>query len=242
MTAITNLNYLTFNNLDNAWREFLLKQSSLLSQIDDKLCQIAGSNTIYPKAEHIFRALELTKPQDVKVVIIGQDPYHGYNQANGLAFSVNRGVALPPSLLNIFKELTNEYELSNINNLQGDLLENWAKQGVLLLNSTLAVIESRPNSLQSLGFELITDSIIKYLSQTEENIVFILWGAFAIKKSVFIDSSRHCILTSVHPSPLSAHRGFFGCNHFRLCNDYLSQHQREPIDWLNYIAPQSSLF
>ena len=187
-----------------------------------------NSHVCYPPAEKIFSALELLTPQQVKVVILGQDPYHGPNQANGLAFSVNSGVKIPPSLLNIFKEIKNEYGFEIPSS--GDLTP-WLKQGVLLLNSTMTVRAAQANSHENLGWARVTDAVVKALANHREQLVFVLWGSFAAKKNEFISEQKHLILTGHHPSPLSAHRGFFGNNHFIKTNDYLVHHQITPIDW-----------
>lgn len=182
----------------------------------------------YPKGGEIFRALDLTPFDKVKVVILGQDPYHGPNQAHGLCFSVKPGVRIPPSLLNIYKELESDL---NIKPVKHGYLEHWAKQGVLLLNSVLTVEPGLAASHQGKGWERLTDAIIEKLSDKPEPIVFILWGAYAQKKGQTIDTSKHLVIKSVHPSPLSAHRGFFGSKPFSRCNAFLTEHDRGPIDW-----------
>ncbi|WP_304633422.1 uracil-DNA glycosylase, partial [uncultured Muribaculum sp.] len=164
-----------------------------------------------------------------KVVILGQDPYHGPGQANGLCFSVGNGVALPPSLVNIFKEVQDDLKLP-VPSTDGDL-SRWARQGVLLLNSTLTVEAHRPTSHQGKGWETFTDEVIMRLNRDREHLVFILWGSYAIKKGAFIDRNRHLVLTSPHPSPLSAYRGFFGSHPFSRANQYLVQHNETPINW-----------
>ena len=163
------------------------------------------------------------------MVIIGQDPYHEPGQAHGLCFSVQDNVRFPPSLVNIFKELSAEYPGYRIP-ATGSLI-NWAKQGVFLLNNVLTVEQGRANSHKDIGWHHFTDEVIRVINERLEGVVFMLWGSFAQKKCAFVDPERHCILRSVHPSPLSAHRGFFGCNHFRLANDYLVAHGKTPIDW-----------
>lgn len=183
---------------------------------------------VYPPAGKIFEAFNLSPFETTKVVIIGQDPYHGPGQANGLCFSVNHGVKAPPSLVNIFKEINAETGKPMPDN--GDL-SRWAKQGVLLLNSSLTVREHQPKSHSGIGWEYFTDAVVEKLSKEKENIVFILWGSDAIRKGAAIDRSKHLVLTSPHPSPLSAHRGFFGNNHFNLTNQYLTAHGKTPIDW-----------
>lgn len=187
-----------------------------------------GATRVYPPGSKIFAAFDATPVDKVKVVIIGQDPYHGAGQANGLCFSVNQGVGLPPSLLNIFKEIESDIGIKA--QPSGDL-SRWASQGVLLLNSILTVEESMPGSHQGHGWERFTDNVIARLSQQQNNLVFMLWGSYAIKKGATIDRSRHLVLTSPHPSPLSAHRGFFGNHHFSQANRYLAEHGKEPIDW-----------
>lgn len=184
--------------------------------------------TIYPPKEKIFNALKLTKYEDVKVVILGQDPYHGKNQAMGLSFSVEDIEPPPPSLKNIFKEINRsfgEYEFT-----KGSLIP-LAKQGVLLLNTVLTVEEKKPNSHKNKGWEIFTDEILKLLNNHEKPICFMLWGNFAIKKGSIIDNKKHLILTAPHPSPLSFYRGFLGCNHFLLANKFLKEHNRPIINW-----------
>ena len=183
----------------------------------------------YPPKEFVFNALKLTNPKDVKVVILGQDPYHGLGQANGLAFSVNDGVKWPPSLTNIFKEVFADIDVELP--LSGNL-ERWAEQGVLLLNHTLTVEEKKPNSHSKLGWSNFTDAIIKTLSEKNEDIVFMLWGGFAQKKAKLIDANKHKLLLSGHPSPLSANRGFwFGNKHFSKVNAFLSSKNKGIIEW-----------
>lgn len=183
---------------------------------------------IYPPGSRIFAAFDECPFNNVKVVILGQDPYHGPGQANGLCFSVNPGVAMPPSLINIFKEIQSDTGAPMPDN--GDL-SRWASQGVLLLNATLTVEEHRAGSHQGKGWETFTDLVISTLSQQRDNLVFILWGSYAKSKSALIDHQRHMVLTSPHPSPLSAHRGFFGNHHFSTANAYLASHGRTPIIW-----------
>lgn len=188
----------------------------------------SAGKTIYPKGDEIFYALNTTRFQDIKVVIIGQDPYHGEGQAHGLSFSVRRGVRIPPSLMNIYKEIENEYDVKMPKH--GDLT-GWAKQGVLLLNATLTVEKGLAGSHQKRGWEEFTDAVIRAVNDRLDNIVFMLWGSYAQKKGAFIDRSRHWVIQSVHPSPLSAHRGFLGSGQFRQANEYLSAHDKAPIDW-----------
>ncbi len=190
--------------------------------------QKQSSQVIYPKGDEIFNALNSTPFAQIKVVIIGQDPYHGPNQAHGLCFSVNRGVKIPPSLRNIYKELKNDLncQLPEHGNLQ-----QWAQQGVLLLNSVLTVAQGQAGSHQGKGWEFFTDKIIEKINAKNKNIVYFLWGAYAHRKGARINASNNLVLKSVHPSPLSAHRGFFGCQHFSQCNNYLKQHKKTPINW-----------
>lgn len=187
-----------------------------------------STRTIYPHMNDIFNALKLTDYNDVKVVILGQDPYHGEGEAHGLAFSVKPGIAIPPSLRNIYKELNQSLGCYIPNN---GFLEKWAKQGVLLLNTALTVRKDMANSHSGKGWEILTDAIIKKLNNRPEPIVFMLWGNNAKSKSWFVDSQKHLVLTSVHPSPLSASRGFFGCNHFKKANEFLTSIGENPIDW-----------
>lgn len=186
------------------------------------------SNTVYPEGKNIFRAFELCPFEDVKVVIIGQDPYHGPKQANGLCFSVNDEMLLPPSLQNIYKEI--ETDLKVERPTKGNL-DNWARQGVLLLNATLTVRANTPGSHQNQGWEEFTNAVIKAISDKKENIVFLLWGKYAQDKGTIINNKKHHVLTAPHPSPFSAHSGFFGCKHFSKTNKYLKSISKETIDW-----------
>jgi len=188
------------------------------------------SKTIYPSGKNIFNAFNLCPFIDVKVVIIGQDPYHGPGQAHGLCFSVQDGVKFPPSLRNIFKELNND--IGKPVPESGDLTQ-WAQQGVFLLNATLTVQAENAGSHQKKGWETFTDAVIRVLAEQKENLVFILWGAYAQRKAEMIDKSKHLVLESVHPSPLSASRGFFGNNHFSKTNTYLKENGLKEIIWLN---------
>ncbi|MFK0329571.1 uracil-DNA glycosylase [Rhizobium sp. NPDC090275] len=183
---------------------------------------------IFPKGSEYFRALDLTPLDDVKVVILGQDPYHGAGQAHGLCFSVQPGIRIPPSLVNIYKEL--QADLGIVPARHG-FLEHWARQGVLLLNSVLTVEEAQAASHQGKGWETFTDAVIRKVNDECDAVVFILWGAYAQRKAAFVDTSRHLVLKSPHPSPLSAHNGFFGCHHFSKANAFLEKHGRSPIDW-----------
>ena len=186
-----------------------------------------STRTIYPHMNDIYNALRYTSLKDTKVVILGQDPYHGYGQAHGLCFSVKEGVAFPPSLKNIFKEL--EDELGIPTPTSGELI-GWAKQGVLLLNTTLTVREASPQSHKGQGWEILTDKIISVINDKEEPVVFMLWGANARAKKALITNKNHLVLECAHPSPLSAYNGFFGCGHFRRANDFLKQKGLNPIN------------
>jgi uracil-DNA glycosylase len=188
----------------------------------------AAGKVIYPPNPLIFNAFNHTPFNKVKVVIIGQDPYHGPGQAHGLSFSVPNGIALPPSLQNIFKEISSDLNIKMSRN--GDLTK-WADQGVLLLNATLTVEQAKAGAHQNKGWERFTDAAIAALNQHREGLVFVLWGSYAQKKGDMIDANRHLVLKSVHPSPLSAHRGFFGNHQFSTINQYLIQHHQAPIDW-----------
>lgn len=185
--------------------------------------------SIYPPKEQIFNAFNKTSFEKVKLIILGQDPYHGFNQANGLAFSVNKGIDFPPSLKNIFKELQLEYP-NFIYPKHGDLSQ-WAQQGVLLLNATLSVEASKAGSHQNKGWEIFTDKVIALLSQEREGLIFLLWGKFAQAKSVLIDTEKHHILKAAHPSPLSAYQGFWGCNHFIKSNEIFRKANLPEINW-----------
>ncbi|MCX6076770.1 MAG: uracil-DNA glycosylase [Campylobacterales bacterium] len=216
--------------LNNEWKSFL--NDELHKDYYIKL-QIFIDNEyktkiIFPKYNEIFRAFNLLSPKKVKVIIVGQDPYHGQNQANGLAFSVCDKCKIPPSLLNIFKELHEDIgcDISACGNLT-----KWADEGVLLMNTVLTVIASEPNSHKNMGWEIFTDAVIKKLSLEYENIVFILWGAPSQKKALLIDESRHLILKAPHPSPLSSYRGFFGSKPFSKANNYLLACGNKEIDW-----------
>lgn len=192
------------------------------------LAEEYATRTVYPNMYNIFNAFKYTPYHAVKVVILGQDPYHGAGQAHGLAFSVQKGVDVPPSLQNIYKEL--QTELSVTPPRHGCLVE-WAEQGVFLLNTVLTVRAGQANSHKGKGWETFTDTVIRHLSARKEPIVFLLWGANARSKAALIDRSRHLVLETVHPSPLSAYNGFFGCNHFLKCNVFLQSHGIEPVHW-----------
>ena len=193
--------------------------------------------TIYPPQKDVFNAFRFTELGDVKVVILGQDPYHGPGQAHGLAFSVRPGVAIPPSLLNMYKEL--EATISGFTRPTHGYLESWARQGVLLLNTVLTVRAGQAHSHASLGWETFTDKVIALINEHCEGVVFLLWGSHAQKKGAIIDRQRHCVLKAPHPSPLSAHRGFFGCNHFVQTNQWLVDRGETPIDWMPVLPAES---
>ncbi len=217
--------------IEAGWKEKLLEEfnSDWFANLADQIRkEYAGPVAIYPPASEIFAAFDACPFGDVKVVILGQDPYHGPGQANGLCFSVRPGVQMPPSLINIFKEISAETGKPMPPN--GDLTR-WAKQGVLLLNSSLTVREHSPKSHSGLGWEKLTDAAVSRLAQDRDGLVFMLWGADAIRKGEFIDRNRHLVLTSSHPSPLSAHRGFLGNGHFLAANDYLRRQGKREIDW-----------
>lgn len=186
-------------------------------------------HTIYPKESDVYSWTKHCDIKEIKVVVIGQDPYHQPRQAHGLCFSVPDGVAPPPSLVNIYKELTQDIEDFNTPN-HGNLT-GWAKQGVLLLNACLTVRASQANSHKDKGWEQFTDAVIRWINLNRNNVVFLLWGSYAQKKGACIDKKRHCVLKSVHPSPLSAYRGFLGCKHFSKANEYLKSTKQEPINW-----------
>lgn len=188
----------------------------------------ADGKRIFPKGSEYFRALDLTPLDDVKVVILGQDPYHGEGQAHGLCFSVQPGVRTPPSLVNIYKEMEADLGLPRARH---GFLESWARQGVLLLNSVLTVEMGRAASHQGKGWEGFTDAVIRLVAQKDEPVVFLLWGAYAQRKAGFVDPQRHLVLKAAHPSPLSAHNGFLGCRHFSQANAFLEAKGRGAIDW-----------
>ena len=183
---------------------------------------------IYPPMNDIYNALRYTSREDTKVVILGQDPYHGYGQAHGLCFSVKEGIAFPPSLKNIFKELGTEYGITEPNTGE---LTGWANQGVLLLNTTLTVREGQPQSHKGRGWEILTDRIISLVNEKDTPVVFLLWGGNARSKKAYITNKHHLVLESVHPSPLSAYGGFFGCKHFSKANEFLKSTNQAPINW-----------
>lgn len=217
-------------NINEEWYEILKDQfnADYFKQLKSFLLNEKKEHTVFPPGNEIFSAFDITPFSRVKVVILGQDPYHGPGQANGLCFSVKDGVPHPPSLRNIFKEI--EQDLGIPYPKTGNL-EPWARQGVFMINATLTVRARQAGSHQKKGWESFTDTVIQRLSEQKEGLVFLLWGNYAIAKSKFIDSEKHHILTSVHPSPLSAFRGFFGCKHFSLTNQILKNQGRDEIDW-----------
>lgn len=217
-------------NIEPSWKEKL--QGEFDKPYFDRLIQFVkeeySSYTCYPPGRMIFNAFNLCPFDSVKAVLIGQDPYHEPGQAHGLCFSVNDGIAFPPSLRNIFQEI--KTDVGTEIPLSGNLTR-WAEQGVLLLNATLTVRAHAAGSHQKQGWEEFTDAVIQTISEEKQHVVFILWGSYAQSKAKLIDSTRHCILRSAHPSPLSAYRGFFGNHHFSLCNRYLSENNINPITW-----------
>lgn len=217
--------------IDESWKNALYDEfnKAYFYELKQKLLQERKQFTVYPKGKDIFKAFDLTPLDQLKVVIIGQDPYHGPNQANGLCFSVNDGIKHPPSLENIFKELSND--LGYPYPKSGDL-SKWAKQGVLLLNASLTVRKGQANAHANYGWHTFTDAVIKTINEQKKDIVFLLWGGFAKKKQSLIDAEKHHILTSGHPSPLSANKGhWFGNKHFSKTNDILISLGKQPIDW-----------
>lgn len=218
--------------IEKGWKNQLSQEfeKPYFINLTDKVRRDYADPTIkvYPPGREIFAAFDASPFEETKVVIIGQDPYHGPGQANGLCFSVAPGVPFPPSLMNIFKEVNSDTGAPIPQN--GDL-SRWAKQGVLLLNSSLTVREHQPKSHSGIGWETFTDAAVEALAQSRNNLVFMLWGSDAIKKGSRIDRNRHLVLTSPHPSPLSAHRGFFGNHHFSRANNYLIEHGKTPIIW-----------
>ncbi len=217
--------------LESSWKERLVSEfnQSYMKDLKFFLSQeMRKKKVIYPKGDEYFQALNMTFFNNVKLVIIGQDPYHGPRQAHGLSFSVPLGVPIPPSLVNIYKEMKSDI---NIPIATHGCLEEWAKQGVLLLNNTLTVEAGKAGSHRGKGWEKFTDKVIFLLNTEKEKLVFFLWGKAAQEKGSLIDKSKHCVLESPHPSPFSADRGFFGCRHFSKANDYLKSQGIEPIDW-----------
>ncbi len=220
--------------MEPSWKKALEEEfgKPYFKELTDFVKEEYQKEKVYPPPKAIFRAFELTPFDKVKVVILGQDPYHGAGQANGLSFAVNEDLALPPSLQNIYKEIASEYGVpyESLAEKGGDL-SRWAKQGVLLLNATLTVRAREAGSHQGRGWELFTDAAVHALSQKREHLVFMLWGRYAKEKGASIDWEKHLLLQSAHPSPFSAHSGFFGNGHFKAANDYLVEHHEKPIDW-----------
>lgn len=216
--------------IEDSWKQALAAQWSqpYFFNLTEFVRNRYRTATVYPPAGRIFAAFDACPFDSVKVVILGQDPYHGPGQANGLCFSVNPGVELPPSLVNIFKEAASD--LSRPMPVDGNL-DRWARQGVLLLNATLTVDAHHAGSHQGKGWEEFTDAAVRALAEQREGLVFMLWGSYAIRKGAFIDRNRHLVLTAPHPSPLSAYRGFFGCRHFSQANNWLTAHGQTPIEW-----------
>jgi len=217
--------------LDPSWKNRLeseFSQPYMISLRQFLLERKGGGAVIYPPGDLIFNAMNSTPFEAVKVVILGQDPYHGPGQAHGLCFSVLDGVAIPPSLINIYKEL--EADLGSARPVNGNL-QKWAGQGVLLLNAVLTVEQGRAGAHQGKGWEEFTDRIVNELNESRDGLVFMLWGSYAMKKGAMIDRDRHLVLTAPHPSPLSAHRGFLGCRHFSKANEWLVQHGQSPVEW-----------
>ncbi len=226
--------------LENSWKQAMLKEFDMPYMSDLRRFLVAekkANKRIYPRGNEIFSAFNFTPLELVKVVIIGQDPYHGVGQAHGLAFSVPDGIQIPPSLLNIFQEIDEEFETNVLRSRsKNGCLLHWAEQGVLLLNSVLTVEEGRAGSHRGRGWEVFTDCVVRVLDKSSSPLVFMLWGAYAQKKAAFVDRERHCILVAPHPSPLSAHRGFFGCGHFKKANQFLASKGFDAIDWLGVTA------
>lgn len=207
----------------------LEKQKDYYKKLKEEIDKRYETTTVFPEKQNIFKAFSLTKIDNLKVVILGQDPYHGFGQAQGLAFSTPANIKNPPSMQNILKEIQSDLDKKSICE-DGDLTP-WAKQGVLLLNTILTVEEAKPKSHHNLGWEVFTDNIIKYISDNCEDTIFILWGSPAISKTKLIDTKKHHILTAPHPSPLSSYRGFFGCKHFSQTNNILKSLNKEAIIW-----------
>ncbi len=216
--------------LDPSWKALLADEFAkpYFKELTDFVRQAYVTSVVYPAPTNIFRALDLCPVDQVRVVILGQDPYHGPRQAHGLSFSVAEGVRPPPSLQNIFKELQSDLGIAPP--VSGDLTR-WESQGVLLLNASLTVEAGKPNSHQGKGWEQFTDAIIKRLAETKEGLIFILWGKFAQQKAEYIDSSKHLVLKAAHPSPYSAANGFFGSKPFSKTNEYLTRQGRPPVEW-----------
>ena len=217
--------------IEESWKKVLQKEfdQEYFETLTNFVKGEYQKSTVYPPANFIFHAFDLTPFDKVKVVILGQDPYHGENQANGLAFSVNENIATPPSLVNIYKEIETDLGIKTKNKTGN--LEDWAKQGVLMLNATLTVRAHMAGSHQNKGWETFTDAVVKFLFEQKENLVFILWGSYAQKKGMVIDEDKHLVIKSPHPSPLSAYAGFFGSKPFSQANAYLIFTGKDPIEW-----------
>jgi len=219
--------------ISSEWKKSLeneFKEAYFHDLVEFLKTEKSSKQVVYPPGPFIFNAFNLTDLDQVKVVIIGQDPYHGPNQAHGLSFSVQKGIPAPPSLMNIYKEIQNDLGITNLKT-KGDLTY-WAKQGVLLLNATLTVRANQPNSHAGIGWQRFTDKVIQVLNEQCEHLVFMLWGNFAKEKGMHIDTKKHLILKAAHPSPFSADKGFFGCKHFSKTNEYLIKYGKSPIDWM----------
>lgn len=218
--------------IDASWRKKLKEEfeKSYFTELTEFVKKEYKDEAVYPSPKYIFRAFDLCPFEKVKVVILGQDPYHGQRQANGLAFAVDEKESVPPSLQNIFKEIDSDFGKPLVNR-SGDI-SRWAEQGVLLLNATLTVRAHMAGSHQGQGWELFTDAAIRALSDEREHLVFMLWGNYAKAKGAHIDRNKHLVLEAPHPSPFSAYSGFFGCKHFSKANDYLIVNKEKPIDWL----------
>lgn len=217
--------------IEPSWKEILADEfaGEPFARLAAFVRSAYAAGTVYPPARYIFEAFNRTPFDKVKVVVIGQDPYHNPRQAHGLCFSVQKGVPLPPSLVNIYKELEAEYG-TPFSDRDGDL-SHWADQGVLLLNATLTVADGAAGSHQGKGWEAFTDAVIRRLAERREGLVYLLWGSYAQRKAAFVDRTRNLVLECAHPSPLSAYRGFFGCGHFKTCNDYLVARGLDPVRW-----------
>ena len=217
-------------NLGNSWDTLLAEefQKDYYQQLRKNLTQEYKTRTIYPAMDNIFNALKYTAYEDVKVLLLGQDPYHGQGQAHGLCFSVQKGVDKPPSLKNMFKELESDLGIAAPSH---GCLTDWAKQGILLLNTVLTVREGEPNSHKRLGWTIFTDKVIELLNERQDPVIFVLWGRNALEKLPLITNSHHYVLSAAHPSPLSASRGFLGCKHYSKINEILKSMGKTPIDW-----------
>ena len=215
-------------NIEPSWKKNIDLNAPYWETLKKEVKEMYQTKTIYPHPKNLFKAFDLCPFDNVSIVILGQDPYHNPGQANGLAFSVQKDIDIPPSLQNIFKEIKSD--IGELKQTDGDL-SNWAEQGILLLNSILTVEKNKPASHHNLPWEEFTNDVISLISDKKENVVFILWGNYAKNKAVLIDESKHLILTSPHPSPFSAYSGFFGCKHFSKANNYLVKHNKKPITY-----------